>query len=70
MSGKHVPTATNLRATTEALLETGFSPRSVPRSYLEGNWADQVSSVREAVKERFHVIYIYILAQGVLQSVK
>jgi hypothetical protein len=51
--GKHVPTATNRRATVEVLLETGISTRSVPRSYLEDNRRDQVSSVREFVKRGF-----------------
>jgi hypothetical protein len=36
--------------TIEVLLETRFSNRSVPRSYKEDNWGDQVSSVRESVK--------------------
>jgi hypothetical protein len=46
--GKHVPTAKNRRATIELLLEAGFSTRSVPRSYKEDNWGDQVSSVWES----------------------
>jgi hypothetical protein len=45
---KNVPTASN-RLATEELLETGFSTQSVPRSYKEDNWADQVSSVWESV---------------------
>jgi hypothetical protein len=49
-AGKHVPTATNQRATIEVLLETGFSTRSVARSYKEDNWGDQISSVLETVK--------------------
>jgi hypothetical protein len=40
----------NRRATTEVLLETGCFFVSVPRSYLEDNWDDTVSSVRESVK--------------------
>jgi hypothetical protein len=47
--GKHIPAATNERATIQVLLQTGFSTRSVPRSQKEENWCDQVSSVREAV---------------------
>jgi hypothetical protein len=43
--GKHVP-----GATVEVLLETVISTRSVPWSYKEGNWNNQVSSVRESEK--------------------
>jgi hypothetical protein len=38
--------------TIEALLETVFSTRSVPRSDKEDNWGNQVSSVRGCVKVR------------------
>jgi hypothetical protein len=48
--GKRVPATTNRRATIEVLLETSVSTWSVPRSYLEYNWGDPVSSVRESVK--------------------
>jgi hypothetical protein len=51
--GKHVPTATDTRATIEVLLETLFSTRSVPKSYKEANWGYQASSVRESVKKRW-----------------
>jgi hypothetical protein len=49
--GKHVPAATNPRATTEVLFETGvFLRGAVSRSCLEGNWGDPLSSIRESVK--------------------
>jgi hypothetical protein len=48
--GKHVPAATDAHATIEILLETGFSTRSVPRSYKEDNWGNQISSLWESVK--------------------
>jgi hypothetical protein len=46
--GKHVPAGKNRRAAIEILL--GVSTWSVPRSYLEGDCGDPVSSVRESVK--------------------
>jgi hypothetical protein len=47
--GKHVPVATDMHAIREVLLEKVFSTWSVQRGYKEGNWANQVSSVWEAV---------------------
>jgi hypothetical protein len=46
--GKHVPAATNTHATIEVPLKTVFSTRSVPRSYKEDNWCNQVSCVQES----------------------
>jgi hypothetical protein len=51
--GKHVSAATDTHATIEALLEMGFSARSVKRSFKEDNWGNRVSSVLEALKKRF-----------------
>jgi hypothetical protein len=45
--GKHVPAATNRRATIEVLLETGCF--YVVRAEKD-KWGDQVSSIRESVK--------------------
>jgi hypothetical protein len=50
--GKHVPVATDMHTMTEVLLETVFSTRSVQKDYKEDNWANQVSSVWEAVNKR------------------
>jgi hypothetical protein len=49
--GKHVPAATDTRATIEVLLETVYSTRSMKRGYKKDNWGNRVSSVREFVKE-------------------
>jgi hypothetical protein len=40
--GEHVPAATNTNTTTELLLETVFSIRSVQSFYKEDNWGDPV----------------------------
>jgi hypothetical protein len=50
--GKHVLVATDKHAAIEVLLETVFRPRSVPRGYMEDNWGNRVSSVRESVRKR------------------
>jgi hypothetical protein len=49
---KHVPAATDMYATIEALLETVYSARSVQSGYKENSWVSRVNSVREAVKKR------------------
>jgi hypothetical protein len=41
-----------MNATTEILLETMFSTRSVQRGYKEDNWSNRVSSIWESVKIR------------------
>jgi hypothetical protein len=45
---KQVPTATSSRATTEEVLETDFSTRSVPRCYKEDNWSKSLKTRVEA----------------------
>jgi hypothetical protein len=56
-TGKHIPTATNMHATIELLLEMVFSTRSMQRGCKEDNWGYPVSwelsSAREAEK-RWH----------------
>jgi hypothetical protein len=49
---KHVPVPTDTHATIEVLLEMVFSTRSVKSGYMEDDWGNLVSSVRESVKER------------------
>jgi hypothetical protein len=41
--GKHIPVPTNTHTTTELLLETVFSTRSVQSGYKEDNWGNLVS---------------------------
>jgi hypothetical protein len=50
--GKHVTVATDTHATVEVLVGTMFSTRSVPMSYKEENWGNQVSSIRECGRKR------------------
>jgi hypothetical protein len=50
--GTWIPAATDTLATIEVLMETVFSTRSVQRGYKEGNWGNQVSSIRESGEER------------------
>jgi hypothetical protein len=55
--GKHVPTAMNMHATIELLLETVFCTQCVQRGYKEDNWgipvSGELSLAREAEK-RWH----------------
>jgi hypothetical protein len=48
--GIHVLTTTNRLASIEVLFETGFSTRSVLRSYKEDNWGYLNSSILQSVK--------------------
>jgi hypothetical protein len=53
--GKHIPAAMNMNTTTELLLETVFSTRSVQSGYKEDNWGNpfsQLSVKRQPVKRR------------------
>jgi hypothetical protein len=50
--GNKVPIATNRRATIDVLLERGFSTQSMPRSYKEDNWGDQVQFCTGVCKEK------------------
>jgi hypothetical protein len=59
--GKHFPAATNRRATIDVLLERSVSMWSVPRSYLEEKWGDQISSVSESVKKGLERVKLYNL---------
>jgi hypothetical protein len=49
--GKHVPAATDTRATIEILLERMFCTRFVPSSYKNDKFGNQVSSIQEFVKK-------------------
>jgi hypothetical protein len=49
---KHIPVATNMRATIGVPLEMEFSTSSVQRGYKEDRWGAQVSSVWESVRKR------------------
>jgi hypothetical protein len=48
---QHDSVAMNMRATTELLLETVFSTRSVQNGYKEENWGDPVH-LKSACEEK------------------
>jgi hypothetical protein len=73
--GKHIPAATNTRATIQLLLETVFYTQSVQKGYKEDNRDDPVSwelnSAREAEKRwRYSSVDSELTEDSALEAAK